>query len=58
MFDMSTKVRAGHKDAINKLKTVWKALEDLIHHSLGGTSIVPYAKKHLQPLKQAKRHNH
>lgn len=47
MFDMSTKLRAGHKDAINKLKTVWKALEDLIHHSLGDTSIVPYAKKHL-----------
>ena len=53
MFKMRNKVRAVYEDIIHIYRTVQKALENLIHQLMEGTSIVPEAKWHPQPLKQA-----
>ena len=55
MFKMRNKIRAGYKDIIHIYKTVWKALDNLIHQLLEGTSTVPEAKQHPQQFKQAER---
>jgi len=58
MFKMRNKVRAVYEDIIHIYRTVQKALENLIHQLMEGTSIVPEAKWHPQPIKQAERRDH
>ena len=58
MFKMRNKVRAVYEDIIHIYRTVQKALENLIHQLMEGTSIVPEAKWHPQPIKQPERRDH